>query len=231
MILSGCTAGRTGTHIEPSFEEISRIKKVGLCIKVEKGFAVRLQYISNADQIFFGNLMSATLAGGFIGAAMAVFGEFSPDKQATREIRPDVAQIESPEAIGRAQMDRIRITKVFPSIVVIQPRSVRSAKQNGIDALFFFTIRRWGLRPPLGSKYDIHETGDKAQATLELDMNLKLASTATGKILWERDEFYVDSQSYSLGAFKSQKKLLVDRLEYALYSVCDWTANELSITR
>jgi len=57
----------------------------------------------------------------------------------------------------------------------------------------FFTIRRWGLRPPLGGKYDIHSVGDKARATLELDVNLKLVSCTTGKVLWQRDEFYIDA--------------------------------------
>jgi len=87
-MMNGCATGRTGTHVEANLEDTSRIENVGLCVIVEKGFAVRLQYVSNADQNVFGSLLSATWAGGFVGAGMAAFGEFSPDKQATRKLRP-----------------------------------------------------------------------------------------------------------------------------------------------
>ena len=59
------------------------------------------------------------------------------------------------------------------------------------------------LRPPLGSKY---YKGDKALAKLELDANLKLVSFPKGKVLWKRDELYIDSESYSLGEFKLQER-------------------------
>jgi hypothetical protein len=231
MILRGCTPGRSGPIIESDFENISRIKKVGLYVKVEKGFAVRLQYVSNADISFFSSLMSATLAGGIIGAGLAVMGEFSPDKQATRKLKPNAAQMESAEAIGQTNMDKLRFTTIFPSVVLVQSPSLNKARENGIDAIFYFTIRRWGLRPPLGSKYDVHYARDKALAQLELNVNLMLVSCATGKVLWKFNELYIDRQSYTLGDFKSQKGLLVDRLKYALQSVSDLTVNELSIKR
>jgi hypothetical protein len=226
LVLSGCHK-----PVEPSFEDISRIKKVGVCVRVERGFAVRLQYISNADQNFFGNLMSAGLAGGFIGMGLAVFSEFSPDKEFTRELRPDAVQMDNAEAIGYVLVNKFRTAGGFPTVELVQSQSVRKIQESRIDTFLYFTIRRWGLRPPLGSEYDIHKTGDKALATLELDINLKLVSSDTKKVLWERDEFYVDSQSYTLNDFKSQKELLVSRLDHALQLVCNWTANELSIIR
>lgn len=231
MILRGCTPGPSGPQIEPDFEDISRIKKVGLYVRVEKGFGVRLQYVSNSDITFFSSFMSATLAGGIIGAGLAVMGEFSPDKQAKRKLKPNAAQMESTEAIGQAHMDELRFTTIFPTVVLTQSPSLSKAKENGIDTLFYFTIRRWGLRPPLGSKYDIHYTRDKALAQLELDVNLMLVSSATGKVLWKYNELYIDRQSYTLSDFKSQKGLLVDRLKHALHSISDLTVNELSIKR
>lgn len=250
MILSGCTRGRSGTHVEPNHEEISRIEKVGLCVKVEKGFGVRLQYVSNADQVFFGNLIlgissgtqgslkatggvvgDLTALGAGIGAAAAVAGEFSPDKRATRALTPEAAKMKSAEAIGYVLLDKLDAAKIFPEIEILPYGKPAAAGAQRKDALFVFTVRRWGLRPPLGSKYDVHNTGDNAPAQLELDINIKLISSATGKVLWERDEFYVDGKSYTLSDFKSQKGLLVGRLKYALHLVCDWMAVELSVTR
>ena len=245
LTLSGCATGRTGTHVEPSFEDISRIKKVGLHVKVERGFAVRLQYISNADTIFLSNMIniglgsyqgvrlagaSAETAAGIgtgIGIAGAVIGEFSPDKRATRALKGEAAQINSAVAIGYELVDKLEAANVFPTVELISSDSLDLAREHGSDTLFIFTIRRWGLRPPLGSKYDVHKTGDKAKAQLELDMNLKLISSANGKVLWERNEFYIDNKSYSLGDFKSQEGLLVSRMEHALQLVCNWTYNEI----
>jgi len=246
LILSGCAPGQTGTHVKPSLDDISRIKKVGLYVKVEKGFAVRLQYISNTDEVFLANLICYSLAarsgarlggasadtaaaiGTVFGGAMAVAGEFSPDKRATRAMKPEAAQLDSAESIGYALLDAFQTAKVFPAIELMSSESTTAGREHGTDALFVFTVRRWGLRPPLGSKYD---TGDKAMAQLELDVNLKLVSSATGKVLWERDEFYLDSECYSLGDFKSQAGLLAGRMEHALQLVCDRTANELHRTR
>ena len=247
MILSGCRPGRSGTPFEPSLEDISRIKNVGLHVKVEKGFAVRLQYVTNADDPnLFENLIGLGLiaavqrsrgisvpreavAGGAIGGAIGgviggVIREFSPDRRATRALKPEAAQMNSADAIGHAMVDKLETAKVFPAIELVQSQSPAAAQESGIDTLFIFTVRRWGLRPPLGSKYD---KGDKAEAQLELDVNLKLISSATSKVLWERNEFYPDSKSYSLGDFKSQEGLLAGRMEYVLQMVCDCTANEV----
>jgi hypothetical protein len=245
LILNGCATGRTGTYVEPSPEDISRIMKVGLHVKVERGFAVRLQYISNADTIFLSNMInigmgsyqgarlagaSAETAAGIstgIGIAGAVISELSPDKRATRALKTDAAQINSADAIGYVLVDKLEATKVFPMVELIPSDSLDSAREHGKDTLLIITVRRWGLRPPLGSKYNIHSTGDKTEAQLELDVNLKLISSANGKILWERNEFHIDNKSYSLGDFKSQEGLLVSRMELALQLVCNRMHNEI----
>jgi len=239
---SGCAPGPTGTHVEANPEDISRIKKVGLFVKVEKGFAVRLQYVSNAEEVFLANLIcyslaarsgarlagaSATAAGRIgtaIGAAAAVAGEISPDKQATRALSAEAAKMNSAHAIGSALVDKLQNANVFPTVAIVQSQSRSTAQEGGIDTLFVLTVRRWGLRPPLDSKYG---TGDKAMAQLELDMNHKLVSSTTEKILWERDELYLDSKSYSLGDFKHKEGLLGSRMEHLLQLVCDRTANEV----
>jgi hypothetical protein len=250
LILHGCATGRTGTHVEPNFEDISRIEKVGLHVNVERGFAVRLQYITNVDEASFEDLIThglleagqarflENLAGmvgpdiaSGIGVAGNVAGEFSPDKQATRSLIMQAAPLNSAEAIGYVLLHKFQTKKIFPEVELMQSQSPTSAQESGIDTFFIFTVRRWGLRPPLGSKYDVHSQRDKALAQLELDVNLKLISSVTGKILWERDEFHIDDKSYSLGDFKSQEGLLARRMERALQLVCDWTANEIYRTR
>jgi hypothetical protein len=242
LSLSGCATGRTGTHVVPRPEDVSRVKNVGLYVKVERGFAVRLQYVSNADRVFLGDLIclglgahrGARLAGADadtavgvgmgVGVAAAVAGEFSPDKRATRAMKSEAAQLDSARAIGRALLDIFQTTNVFPSIELMPSGSPTTAGEGGKDTILVVTVRRWGLRPPLGSTYD---SGDKAAAQLELDVNLTLVSCTTGDVLWERDEFYLDDEFHSLGDFKSQAGLLVSRMEHALRSVCDTTAREV----
>lgn len=232
MILSGCATGRTGTHVEPSFEDISRIEKVGLCVVVERGFAVRLQYVSNADRSWLEQILVEHLGrpvGSFVyGGVIGIISEYSPDRQATVALTPESTKIKSAYAIGNVMVNKLETDKVFPEIELVQSQSFAAAQESGIDTFLTIKIRRWGLRPPLGTNYD---TGDKAQTQLELDVNLKLISTATRKIIWERDEFYIDNESYSLGDFKSKAGLLASRMEYALQLVCDRTANEIYRTR
>jgi hypothetical protein len=232
LTLSGCATGRTGTHVEPSFEDISRINKVGLHVKVNKGFAVRLKYYSLADrhwleQILVDNLgrFYGSLAyGGFVG----YFREYSHEREATIELKPESSPVDSAEAIGHMLLYTFKTNKVFPEIELVQSQSSLSAQEGGIDTFLFFTVRRWGLCAPLGSEY---ETGDKAKAQLELDVNLKLVSSANGKVLWKRNELFIDSEIYTLGDFKSQAGLVVKRMGYVLQLVCRCTVNEIYRTR
>jgi len=231
LLLGGCAPDSSGTRIEPKLEEISEIRKVGLYVEVQRGFAVRLQYFSNADRGWLEQMLVGSL-GRFLGSALygGVFGvlaEYSPDRDATVRLKPQGAPVDNEEAIGSALLDMFRTAHVFPAGELIQSESLALARERGNDALFVFAIRRWGLRPPLGTKY---ETGDKALAQLELNVHLKLVSSATWKVLWERDEPYVDSECYSLGDFKSQEGLLARRMKHALQHVCDWTASEIHIT-
>ena len=214
---SGCAPPPNGTLVPPDFEEISRIKKVGLCVKIERRFAVRLQYLSSADQSFLANLI-------LFGVPIAVVLEFTPDKEDTRVLKPKAAQLDGARAIGSALLDVFETGKVFPAIELVASESLTSARERGIDALFIFTVRRWGLRPPLGSEYD---KGDKAIAQLELDVNHTLVSSTTGKVLWKRNELYLDSESYSLGDFKQKDGLLGSRMERLLQLACDRTASEV----
>jgi hypothetical protein len=241
--LSGCATGRTGTHVEPSPDDLSRIRKVGASVNVEHGFAVRLQYVSNADRLFImdliggvgsglhgslqatgGVLGDATVFGTGVGAAAVVAGEFSPDKRATRALNSEAAKMKSADAIGRFLVDRLQAATVFPEVELLPSQPADAAPENDMDARFVVTVRKWGLRPPLGSKYG---SGDKRLAQLELDVNLRLMSPGGERVLWERDEFYLDNECYSLGDFKSRAGLLVSRLELALQKVCDRTNNEI----
>ncbi len=246
VILSGCRTGRTGTLVEPNHEEISRIRKVGLCVEVERGFAVRLQYVSNADELEVslqnligsglvvavqksrgvpGEAMVAGAIGGVVGGVIGdMILEPSPDVRNTKALRPEAVQINSADAIAYALADKLQTAKIFPAVEMVQSQFLATVHESGIDTLFIFTVRRWGLRPPPGSKY---EKGDKAKAQLELDVNLKLVSSTKDKILWERNDFYLDGKTFSIGDFKSQKGLLISRMDYALQMVCDLTAKEI----
>ncbi len=232
LILSGCAPGPPGTITEPDPEDISRIKKVGLCVKVQKGFAVRLGYVSSADRFWLEQMLVDNL-GRFLGSlaygGVGILREYSPDRNATEYLKPEAAPVDSAEAIGLALSRKFRTAKIFPAVELVQPQSLTAAKEQGFDTLFILTVRRWGLRPPLGSKY---ATGDKAAAQLELDANLRLISSATRKVLWERNELYRDSECYSLGDFKSKNKkgLLANRMWYVLQLICDRTSNEIHRT-
>lgn len=231
LILNGCATGRPGTLVEPSPEDISRIRKVGLHVKVQKGFAVRLGYVSNADRHWLDQMLVDNL-GRFLGSfahggPFGWFAEYSVDRNATEYLKPEAAPVDSSEAIGRALSRKFRTAKILPAVEFVQPQSLAAAKEHGFDTLFILTVRRWGLRPPLGSKY---VTGDKAAAQLELDANHRLISLATRKVLWERNELYRDSKCYSLGDFKSQKGLLASRMRYVLQLICDRTSNEIHRT-
>jgi len=231
LLPGGCTPGASGTRVEPKLAEISRIQKIGLYVKVQHGFAVRLQYVSNADRGWLEQGLVGSL-GRFLGAAMfgGVFGllaEYSPDRNATVRLQPQSAPVDSEQAIGSALLNMFRIDNVFPAGELLQSGSPVSAGQRGNDAVLIFAIRRWGLRPPLGSRY---EKGDQALAQLELNVHLKLVSSATQEVLWEREEPYVDSDCYRLGDFTSQEGLLARRMEHALQQVCHWTANEIHRT-
>jgi len=231
LLLGGCTPGSSGTRIEPKLEEISRIQKVGLYVEVQRGFGVRLQYLSSADRGSLEQMLVGSL-GRFLGSFMygGVLGllvEYSPDRNATVRLKPQSAPVDSEQAIGRALLNMFRTASVFPAGELVQSGSLALARERGNDALLVFTIWRWGLRLPPGSKY---EKGDKALAQLELNVQVKLVSSATQKVLWKRNESYVDSECYSLGDFKSQEGLVVRRMEHALQQVCDWTANEIHRT-
>jgi len=246
MILNGCRTGRTGTLVEPNHEEISRIKTVGLCVKVERGFAVRLQYISNADEVevslqnLIGSglfvavqksrgvpveVMAAGAIGGVVGSVIGdAILEPSPDVRNTKTLKPEVAQINTADAIAYTLVDKLQTTKIFPEVEMVKSQSLMLAHEKGIDTFLILTVRKWGLRPPPASKY---EKGDKAEAQLELDLNLKLVSSSGDKVLWERNELYLDSKTFSIGDFKTQKGLLAGRMDYALQMVCDLTAKEI----
>jgi len=233
LILSGCAPGPSGTIIEPDPEDISRIKKVGLCVKVQKGFAVRLGYVSNADRHWLEQMLVDNL-GRFLGSLayggpLGWVSEHSSDRNAGEALKPEAAPVDSAEAIGRALLRKFQTDKIFPAVDLVQSQSLAAAKEHGIDTLFILTVRRWGLRPPLASKY---ATGDKAAAQLELGANHRLISSATGKVLWERNELYTDSECYSLGDFKSKNKkgLLARRMWYVLQLICDRTSNEVHRT-
>jgi hypothetical protein len=243
-VLSGCTNQGSGTHVELNPEDSSWIKRVGVSVNVERGFAVRLQYVTNADQLFIGNLISGmgsgvqgslqatggvvsagtTAIGAGVGAGIAAIGEFSYDKRATRAMNSEAAKMKSADAIGGVLVDSLRTARVFPEVELLSSQPSGAAQENCVDTLFVVTVRKWGLRPPLESKYRM---GNKAAAQLELDVNLKLVSSGTGKVLWESDEYYMDSKCYTLGDFKSRQGLLVSRMELALQKVCEWTANEI----
>jgi len=227
LILSGCAPG---PNIEPDPEDISLIKNVGLYVKVQRKFAVRLGYISTADRYWLEQMLVDNL-GRFLGSlafgGVGVLREYSDDRQDTIDLKPEAAPVDSAEAIRRALSHKFQTAKIFPAVELVQSKSLAAAKEQGIDTLFILTVRRWGLRPPLGSKY---ATGDKAAAQLELDANHRLISSATGKVLWERNELYMDSECYSLGDFKSKKGLLAIRMWYVLQLICDRTSNEIHRT-
>ncbi len=143
------------------------------------------------------------------------------------QAQPQSAPVDSQQAIGSALLNMFRTGNVFPAGELVQSGSLALARERGDDAVLVFRIWRWGLRRPPGTRY---EQGDKALAQLELNVQLRLVSSATQKVLWERNESYVDSERYTLGDFRSQEGLVVSRMERALQQACDWTANEIRRT-
>jgi hypothetical protein len=206
---SSCTS-TTGTKIVHTRDALSRIDNLGIVVKSEEEFSVRLSRdkMTNTGMAFFGLLGYAVEAGARTGS----------DRGLETELIPKIGHFNLEKQMGYALLRDLESAKLFKTIELVQTEDTTELNRKGIDSLLVVTVNDWGFRQCMDS-----ERTEQIQVGIEAHAVLKQKSTT----IWERNDFYLDGKCYCLEELKAQEGILEQILTRAVDNLSANIVNEI----
>jgi hypothetical protein len=180
-LLASCTP-TTGTKIAVNQSEISKIKSIGVLVKKDEDFSVRLsrEEMSNTGAAF-----------GLIGVGIEAAVRRSSDKDKEEQIKPSLGNFD-PQA---PLTERLRFHLQEGAIATSEVTD--GGEKTAADAILEVTVRQWGLRRCPGPAPEVVQAG--------FNVNGKLYRASGHATVWEREELYLNGDCRPWSMFRSEE--------------------------
>lgn len=216
LVFSSCTP-TTGTRVRLSPTNLSKIKSIGVMVKKEGDFSVRLSREElSATGIVVGSIFG--VVGTLVGAGAEVAGRQSADQRIEEQFKPVVGDYD-PRRLMTERLHHYLLSAGPFKDVVTADKEVGALKGKESDALLEVTLREWGLRRCLGPAGENIQVG--------LDIQGKMLRLDDGTAVWERDELYLDGACLPWRDFLSRERLLKDTFSKAIDNLSGKIVNEI----
>jgi len=184
VTLASCTP-TTGTKVTLNQAEISKIKSVGVLVKTEEEFSVRLsrEEMSNAGASMFG----------LIGVGVEAAIRRSSDKNVEEQLKASVGNYDPEKSLAERLRYHLQISGSIGA--ASKPENIGDVSKQ-TDAVLEVTIREWGMRRCPGPATEVVQAA--------FNVNGKLYRTGDRDVVWERDELYLNGDCRPWAAFKSE---------------------------
>ena len=200
FVLSSCTA-TTGTKVSPSQSDLGKVKTIGLSVKKEEPFSVRIsrEQESAVGAVFFG----------LLGAGVEAAGRAATDAGYAEEIKPAVGDFDPKKVMNEKLIHYLESSKAFSKILTIDKENGTTTNEMKLDGVLEVTLKEWGLR--LCVAQGMHE-----MVQVGVNMHGRMILLEDSNTIWERDELYLDGKCHRMEDFKSREGLLKESLSSAI---------------
>lgn len=190
--LSACTT-QTGTRVRLAGSSLARVKTVGLVVKVDSPFSVLLsQERATATGALIGSYVGAAIEAGVLRGA---------DEGIRRRLAPALGDFDLYRQLTTNLVQRLDDAHVFPATTVLEGDALRAGKQVNVDAVLEVTVPRWGL-------VVCHATEQDDRLQVGIVAHEQMIDQATGQLLWDRNEFHLDSDCRTQEEYEARPELL-----------------------
>src|ERR1041384_6626306 len=134
--LSACTTA-TGTRVRLNEASLSNIKTLGVLIKTNQDFSVRL----SRDRM----TGTGAVIGGLIGAGIEAGVRTSNDEHLQKRLRPLIGEFEVQAALQTDLQKHLGAANIFSAVQPVANERQRALSASGIDGVLEVTVTQWGL--------------------------------------------------------------------------------------
>ena len=209
LILSSCTVVTTGTRTPLNQSNLSKIKKIGILVKKEENFSVRLSFIKGPSPL---GVLFPFVLGVEAGVRLSI------DKKLEEEFKPILGHFDPKKLMNDRLHQSLQLAKVFHTVVSINEEEWNVLERKELDGILEITLKEWGLYPCVSAS---------DQAVVGFNMHGRILLLEHGSIAWERNELYLDGDCYFLEDFRSREELLRDVLIGAIGDLSEIIVNEV----
>jgi len=209
LVFSSCTP-TTGTRVPLNPTNLSKIKSIGVMVKKEEDFSVRLsrEEMTATGAVFFG----------LLGAGIEAAARQSADTGVEEQFKTIIAAYDPKKPMIERLHHHLRSSGSF-STMVAEVGEDAVLKRNGLDGVLEVTIREWGLRRCPGPSPDRVQVG--------LNVHARMFLREEGSTVWERDELYRDGECRPWQDFLSHQGLLKEGLSRTIDNLAGKIVNEI----
>lgn len=211
ILLSSCTP-TTGTRIHLAQTNLAKIKRIGILVKKEETFSVRLsrEKMTNVGAAFFG----------LIGAAIEAGAAASADAKLEEELKPIVGDYDPEKLMDERLHHYLKLAQVFDTVVTVDVEDHEAQKEQGLDGVLEITLKEWGVRLCL-------DVASREQVQGGVNMQGRMLLVEDGSAVWEHDELYLDGECHRVEDFRSREGLLKDALSRTIDNLSGKIVNEI----
>lgn len=211
LLVSACTP-TTGTHILLNQSNLTKIKTIGIIVKKEEDFSVRLsrEKTTATGAVLFG----------LIGAAVEAGARSSADIQREEKFKPLVGDYDPQKLMDERLHHYLQLAKVFNTVISIDDPDHKVLKGKELDGILEVTLKEWGLRLCLNP-------GSQEQVQVGVSVHGRMFLLEDGSSVWERDELYLNGECHPVENFRSHEGLLKDGLSRTIDNLSGKIVNEI----
>jgi len=213
FVAASCTS-TTGTHVQLNQTAVSKIHSVGVVVKKEEEFSVRLsrEKMTDAGAAFFG----------LVGVGIEAGARASTDSRYRERLKPALGDFDPVAALGERARQTLAACERFAQVQCLPADNPTNDRTEAYDGILEITLLQWGMRPCLGPGGAERE---EVQAALNLHSRMILTRDKT--TIWDRDELYLEGTCHSIEQLSSHGTLLRDALMRAVNAAAGRITNEI----
>jgi len=211
ILLSSCTT-TTGTHVKLDETALKNIETIGVVVRKEQDFSVRL------SREKLGGAGPGFQLGGLLGLGVESVVRASTDSGHEKRLKPELGTFDPVPEMAEMLRSNLESSKRFRMVSVLGGDNRADPKAMPYDGTLEVSIREWGLRLCVGMS-------DNLETALNLHARLFLPKE--NKVLWERDEVYRDGTCKSMEAIEADKTLIPDIVRKAVDAAAGRITSEI----
>lgn len=212
MNISSC-APATGTKIHLGQQQLSQIKSLGVLVRKEEGFSVRISREMPIESAHLGSWM-------LLAVPFEVAIRSGIDTATEEKLKPVVGAYDPRKELMTHLLQRLDSTKVFAKVSGITPDENTIREGRVFDGVLEVTLKQWGLRLCVDS-----DSEDKVQVAVAA--YARIAVSEEDGTLWGRNEFYIDGRCHTLNEFQSREGLIKITLSRTMENLARKLINEV----
>lgn len=209
VLLPSCTP-TTGTRIPLNPTNLSKIKSIGVMVKNEENFSVRLsrEEMTAAGAVLFG----------LLGAGIEAAARHSADTHLEERFKPIVGGYDPEKLMNERLRHYLQLAGSFIAVVA-DAGDGAMLRGKGLDGVLEVTLKEWGLRRCPGPSPEKVQVG--------LNVHARMFLLEDSNTVWERDELYLDGDCQPWQDFRSHEGLLRNVLTRAIDNLSGKIVNDI----